>query len=45
MNRLSYQTLKEQHYPGYLLEHAPERVLQFGEEIFSGLLWIILSTY
>ena len=34
MNRLSYQTLKEQHYPGYLLEHAPERVLQFGEGNF-----------
>ena len=34
MNRLSYQTLKEQNYPGYLLEHAPERVLQFGEGNF-----------
>ena len=33
MNRLSYQH-KEQNYPGYLLEHAPERVLQFGKEIF-----------
>ena len=34
MNRLSYQTLKEQNYPGYLLEHAPERILQFGEGNF-----------
>ena len=31
MKKLSYETLKEQNYSGYLLENAPERVLQFGE--------------
>lgn len=34
MKKLSYQTLKEQNYTGYLLEDAPERVLQFGEGNF-----------
>lgn len=34
MNHLSYQTLKESGYDGYLLEDAPERVLQFGEGNF-----------
>lgn len=34
MKQLSYQTLKEQNYSGYLLESAPERVLQFGEGNF-----------
>ena len=34
MNKLSYQTLKEQGYEGYLLENAPERILQFGEGNF-----------
>ncbi len=34
MKQLSYQTLKESGYPGYLLEDAPERVLQFGEGNF-----------
>lgn len=34
MKRLSYQTLKEQHYDGFLLEQAPEKVLQFGEGNF-----------
>ncbi len=34
MKKLSYQTLKEQGYKGYLLENAPERVLQFGEGNF-----------
>ena len=31
MDRLSYRTLKETGYQGYLLENAPEKVLQFGE--------------
>ena len=31
MDRLSYETLSRQGYPGYLLREAPERVLQFGE--------------
>ena len=31
---LSFQTLWEQNYQGYLLENAPERVLQFGEGNF-----------
>lgn len=34
MKQLSYQTLRETGYDGYLLEHAPERVLQFGEGNF-----------
>ena len=34
MKKLSYATLKEQNYDGYLLEDAPERVLQFGEGNF-----------
>ncbi len=34
MKKLSYQTLKELNYQGYLLEDAPERVLQFGEGNF-----------
>ncbi|RRD95460.1 tagaturonate reductase [Clostridiales bacterium COT073_COT-073] len=34
MKKLSYQTLKEVNYGGYLLEQAPERVLQFGEGNF-----------
>ena len=31
MEKLSQSLLKEQGYDGYLLENAPERVLQFGE--------------
>ena len=34
MKKLCYATLKEQGYDGYLLENAPERVLQFGEGNF-----------
>ncbi|MDD3338680.1 MAG: tagaturonate reductase [Lachnospiraceae bacterium] len=34
MKKLSYETLREQNYNGYLLENAPERVLQFGEGNF-----------
>ncbi|MCI6997296.1 MAG: tagaturonate reductase [Eubacterium sp.] len=34
MKRLSYDVLKEQNYDGYLLENAPEKVLQFGEGNF-----------
>lgn len=34
MKRLSYEVLKEQNYDGYLLENAPEKVLQFGEGNF-----------
>ena len=34
MERLSYKTLEEQGYTGYLLKDAPERVLQFGEGNF-----------
>lgn len=34
MNKLSYQTLKDLNYEGYLLREAPERVLQFGEGNF-----------
>ena len=34
MKELNYQTLKEQNYNGYLLEYAPERILQFGEGNF-----------
>ena len=34
MKALSYQTLKETGYDGYILEKAPEKVLQFGEGNF-----------
>lgn len=34
MNKLSYKTLKDMGYEGYLLENAPEKVLQFGEGNF-----------
>lgn len=34
MKKLCYATLKEQNYDGYLLENAPERILQFGEGNF-----------
>ena len=34
MKRLSYKTLEELNYDGYLLKDAPERVLQFGEGNF-----------
>ncbi|MGN0243941.1 MAG: tagaturonate reductase [Lachnospiraceae bacterium] len=34
MKQLSYELLKEQGYDGYLLEDAPERILQFGEGNF-----------
>ena len=34
MKQLSYQTLWEQGYTGYLLEQSPEKVLQFGEGNF-----------
>ena len=31
MEKISYSALKKQGYKGYLLENAPEKVLQFGE--------------
>ena len=34
MRKLSYQTLEEQNYDGYLLKDAPERIIQFGEGNF-----------
>lgn len=34
MDKLSYKLLKAQGFEGYLLESAPERVLQFGEGNF-----------
>ena len=34
MDRLSYKTLDQQGYKGYLLREAPERVFQFGEGNF-----------
>ena len=34
MERLTYKTLEDQGYTGYLLKEAPERVLQFGEGNF-----------
>lgn len=30
MELLSYKTLEEQKYDGYLLKEAPEKLLQFG---------------
>lgn len=34
MEKLSYKTLEDMHYNGYLLKNAPEKVLQFGEGNF-----------
>ena len=34
MDNLNYQTLEKKRYNGYLLQEAPERVLQFGEGNF-----------
>ncbi len=34
MKKLSYQTLEELNYDGYLLKEAPEKILQFGEGNF-----------
>lgn len=34
MKRLNYETLKDMNYDGYVLEDAPERILQFGEGNF-----------
>lgn len=34
MKQLSYETLRENGYNGYLLKDAPERVIQFGEGNF-----------
>lgn len=34
MKTLSYESLSEQNYQGYLLKNAPERILQFGEGNF-----------
>lgn len=34
MNPLNYQTLQNLGHTGYLLQHAPERILQFGEGNF-----------
>ena len=34
MERLNYRVLKESGYQGYILESAPEKVLQFGEGNF-----------
>ena len=34
MKRLNYAALAERDYPGYLLQDAPEKILQFGEGNF-----------
>lgn len=34
MQKISYKLLKDKNYKGFLLEEAPERVLQFGEGNF-----------
>ena len=34
MNQLNYKVLKQSGYTGYILENAPEKVLQFGEGNF-----------
>ena len=34
MKKLSYEVLKKSGYEGFLLESAPEKVLQFGEGNF-----------
>ena len=44
MNKLSYRTLEEKGFTGYLLKEAPERIIQFGEGNFMRALWIFLLT-
>ena len=34
MERLNYEILKKVGYEGYILENAPEKVMQFGEGNF-----------
>ena len=34
MEKLNYKVLKESGYAGYILENAPEKVMQFGEGNF-----------
>lgn len=34
MEKLNYEVLKKSGYTGYILENAPEKVLQFGEGNF-----------
>ena len=34
MDKLNYKVLKKSGYKGYVLENAPEKVLQFGEGNF-----------
>ena len=34
MEKLNYKVLQESGYAGYILKHAPEKVLQFGEGNF-----------
>ena len=34
MDKLNYEVLKKSGYDGYILENAPEKVLQFGEGNF-----------
>ena len=34
MERLNYDVLKRSGYKGYILEKAPEKILQFGEGNF-----------
>lgn len=34
MAQLNYQVLKQSSYDGYVLEKAPEKVMQFGEGNF-----------
>ena len=34
MSQLNYQVLKQVGYEGFILENAPEKVMQFGEGNF-----------
>ena len=34
MEKLNYEVLKKSGYTGYILENAPEKILQFGEGNF-----------
>ena len=43
MKKLSYQTLEEQGYNGYLLKNAPERVLRVRRGKFSPCLCRLFS--
>ena len=44
MEQLNYEVLKKTGYEGYILEKAPEKVMQLAKETSCAPLWTISST-